>query len=400
MISSHEALVRAEQAARTSYGRILALLVSWTGDVQLAEDALSDAFERALRSWPERTPANPDAWLLTAARNRLRDHWRSAEVRRATPLDAEWDAPPVEDDVDPDAIPDRRLELMLVCAHPAIGSADRTPLMMSTVLGYTAAQVGAAYAVPSRTMATRLVRAKRRIKANRIPFRIPGRDALPDRLDAVLEAVYGALSIDWRTAGPLGPRALAETVAHLMPTDPEARGLAALAALLAARAPARSVEQFVPLDRQDPTTWDQPLVALAKDHLSAAHAAGVVGRFQIEATIALTHSTREPGAEPDWRTLLGLYDALLVLAPTLGARIARAVVMGRLDGPRAGLAALDAIGTAVDGMQAAWAARGHLQLSAGERADAAGSLDRAAELSTDDRERQYLQQLAVQAREP
>lgn len=398
VVSSQDALVRAEQAARSSYGRILALLVSWTGDVQRAEDALSDAFERALRTWPEQVPANPDAWLLTAARNRLRDHWGSAEVRRTAPLDIERDAPAVEDEIDPDAIPDRRLALLLVCGHPAIAAGDRTPLMLNTVLGYTAAQVAAAYAVPRRTMATRLVRAKRRVKANRIPFRIPDRHALPARMDAVLEAIYGALSIDWRGAEELGPGSLAETVAQLAPQDAEARGLAALAALLAAGAPARSGEEFVPLDQQDSRSWDHVLITRAKAHLARAHEAGEPGRFQLEATIALLHRTRDPGAEPDWPTVLGLYDALVAIVPSLGARIARATVVGRVHGPRAGLAALDEIGTQADAMQAAWAARGHLQWSAGDRPAAAQSLERAAEMSSDERERRYLRQRGTMAR--
>src|SRR6202034_4794727 len=191
-------------AARDSYGRLLALLAAATSDLSAAEDALADAFERALRTWPSQgVPGSPDAWLLTVARNRLRDQWKSARVQRAVPLDAGLDVLVHIDDVDVDAIPDRRLELMLVCAHPAIERAVRTPLMLNTVLGFTAEQVGRAFSVPPSTMATRLVRAKKRIKAAGIPFRIPDLADLPARMASVLEAVYGAYVIDWST-GPQG----------------------------------------------------------------------------------------------------------------------------------------------------------------------------------------------------
>ena len=153
-------------AARDSYGRLLALLAASGSDLAAAEDALADAFERALRTWPSQgVPGNPGAWLLTVARNRLRDQWKSARAQRAVPLDAGLGSLAHIDDIDVDSIPDRRLELMLVCAHPAIESAVRTPLMLNTVLGFTAEQVGRAFSVPPSTMATRLVRAKKRIKA-------------------------------------------------------------------------------------------------------------------------------------------------------------------------------------------------------------------------------------------
>ena len=217
-------------AARDSYGRLLALLAASASDLGAAEDALADAFEQALRTWPSHgVPGNPDGWLLSVARNRLRDQWKSARVQRAVPLDAARDALAHVDDVDVDSIPDRRLELMLVCAHPAIDRAVRTPLMLNTVLGFTAEQVGRAFSVPPSTMATRLVRAKKRIKAAGIPFRIPDRADLPARMTSVLEAVYGAYVIDWAT----GPQArqlpsealhLAEVLTTLVPGDPEARG--------------------------------------------------------------------------------------------------------------------------------------------------------------------------------
>src|SRR6202167_6173409 len=320
-------------AARDSYGRLLALLAAATSDLSAAEDALADAFERALRTWPSQgVPGSPDAWLLTVARNRLRDQWKSARVQRAVPLDVGQDVLVHIDDVDVDAIPDRRLELMLVCAHPAIERAVHTPLMLNTVLGFTAEQVGRAFSVPPSTMATRLVRAKKRIKAAGIPFRIPDLADLPARMTSVLEAVYGAYVIDWST-GPqarrLPPEALhlAEVLATLVPGDPEARGLAALIELSMARAPARvDAGGFVPLADQDPSLWNAQLIGRAHEHLRAAHARGQLGRFQLEAAIQAVHCARNHGARgrdgtTDWATLLTLHRILHAVAPSLGRRV-------------------------------------------------------------------------------
>ena len=255
---------------------------------------------------------------------------------------------------------------MLVCAHPAIERAVRTPLMLNTVLGFTAEQVGRAFSVPTATMATRLVRAKKRIKAAGIPFRIPDRADLPARMNSVLEAVYGAYVIDWAT----GPQArqlpsealhLAEVLTTLVPGDPEARGLAALIELSAARAAARTDAdgRFVPLADQDPSRWNAHLISRAHEHLRAAHARGQLGRFQLEAAIQAVHCARNHGAgtEPrgsqprgrgsdgttDSPALLALHRVLHAVAPSLGSGVALAAVTAEVDGPAAGLATLDAL---------------------------------------------------------
>ena len=396
-------------AARDSYGRLLALLCASTGDLASAEDALADAFERALRTWPEQgVPVSPDAWLLTVARNRLRDRWRSAQWQRTGPLDVELHASIHLDSVDLDAIPDRRLELMIVCAHPAIERAVHTPLMLNTVLGFTAEQIGRAFSVPASTMATRLVRAKRRIKTARIPFRIPERSDLPGRMTAVLEAVYGAYVIDWATTGPEARQVpadalhLAEVLTTLVPEDPEVHGLAALVQLSAARLPARLDGQgrLVPLNEQDPSRWHDRLIHRAHEHLRAAHACGRVGRFQLEAAVQAVHCARRDTGTTDWPALLDLHGALQAVAPSLGGAVALAVATGEVEGPAAGLARLDDLliagGAQARRFQPARAARASLLERLGRYAEAAVAYDSAIDVTHDPAEREHLQRRRMQ----
>jgi predicted RNA polymerase sigma factor len=404
LTSDDRSVAVAGLAARDSYGRLLALLAASTSDIAAAEDALADAFERALRTWPAQgVPANPDAWLLAVARNRLRDHWKSAQAQRACPLDGQQDALIHTDDLDVDAIPDGRLELMLVCAHPAIERAAHTPLMLNTVLGFTAEKIGRAFSVPASTMATRLVRAKKHIKAARIPFRVPDRGDLPARMTAVLEAVYGAYVIDWATTGPQ-PRQLPSEALHLaevltrcVPGDPEAHGLAALVQLSASRAPARlgAEGRFIPLSDQDPSLWDARLIDRAHEHLRAAHAQGQLGRFQLEAAIQAVHCARRGAAKTDWPTLLALHRALHAIAPSLGCGVALAAVTAEVEGPAAGLAALDGLlqdaGEPARRFQPARATRAHLLDRLGRDEEAVAAYDSAIDLTHDTAERQYLQ---------
>ena len=393
------AAASASLAARTGYGRLLALLAAGSHDLAGAEDALADALEQALRRWPvDGVPDRPEAWLLTVARNRRRDAWRSAEATRTTPFDPAVHAPVHLDDVDPDAVPDRRLELMLVCAHPAISAGDRTPLMLNTVLGFTAEEVGRAYAVPTRTMATRLVRAKRRVRDNRIPFRIPDRSHLPERMDAVLAAVYAAYVIEWST-GPgdrdLPPEALhlAEVLVELAPDDPEVRGLAALVELSAARRAARTAPDgsFVPLAEQDPARWDERLIARAHEHLRAAHATSVLGRYQLEAAVQAVHCARRDSGTTDWATLLELHRSLAVVAPSLGSATALAAVTAEVEGAAAGLALLDADASRTTRFQPAWATRAALLRRLGRDTEAAVAFDHAIALTHETPERRHLE---------
>jgi predicted RNA polymerase sigma factor len=392
---------RVAQVTRDSYGRLLALLAAPTRDITAAEDALADALERALARWPDDgIPANPEGWLLTVARNRLRDVWKSSGYRMTEPLDeSDYASTPLDDDMP--AIPDRRLELMLVCAHPAIASNIRTPLMLQAVLGVEAAAIATAFAVEPSTMAQRLVRAKKRIRDAGIPFVLPDREDLAERLPAVLEAVYGAYAIDWQLAPQGAPIEslsaealhLALVLAALLPDEPEVLGLAALLCLSEARRPARRTVDgaFIPLDEQDTGLWDSVLIARGEALLHRAHDHRRPGRFQYEAAIQSAHCTRAAKGSVDLNALRKLHRALLRVAPSLGAAVASAAVDGETDGPDAGLRALDAIDDpAVERFQPAWTIRAHLLAEAGRVVEAAEAYRRAIDLTADPLVADYL----------
>jgi RNA polymerase sigma-70 factor (ECF subfamily) len=395
------AAARAEQVARASYGRLLAILAAPTGDIPAAEDALADAFVRAMTTWPrDGIPDNPEGWLITVARNRQRDVYKSAAYRTAAPLDDESHEWSPLDEFDPVAIPDKRLALLFVCAHPAIAPGIRTPLMLQTVLGFDAAQIAAIFAIPESTIAGRLVRAKRRIKDARIPFAVPEKGGMPSRLPAVLEAVYGCYAIEWqRVPGATGRGTLADealylaiTLASLLAKEPEAFGLAALICLSMARANARDGDDFVPLDEQDVALWDASLIREGERYLRQAHALGRIGRFQLEAAIQSVHCDRAVSGTTDWVALRTLYEGLIRVAPTLGALVSHAATIAETDGPAAGLNRLNALDNpGIPRFQPAWATRAHLLAELGKMDDARTAFAKAISLTTDPRLRVYLQ---------
>ncbi len=403
MSHSSEAGRAAERVARESYGRLVAYLAARTRDVAGAEDALADAFAAALRVWPvEGVPDNPDAWLLTAARHRQTDAIRRRQTRAAGEAHVKLIAEELEDiAASPEHIPDRRLALMFACAHPAIERGMRAPLILQTILGLTANDIAAAFLIPPATMGQRLVRAKARIKDAGIPFRIPEPAELPDRLDAVLDAIYAAYSKGWNEVGeaelpPIADEAiwLGRLIVSLLPEEPEALGLLALMLHTDARRPARRspAGDYVPLSEQDADLWDERLIAQAEQALHAANRLPRTGRFQIEAAIQSAHAVRRLGRPVDWRAILALYDALQRVTTSPVVSLNRAMALAEVAGPVSGLTELERIATdaRLENYQPFWAAKADLLKRAGSDSHATEAYAQAIALATDPAIRKFL----------
>lgn len=399
------AISAAEATARRSYGKLVAFLAARTRDVAAAEDALSAAFEAALRDWPASgVPANPEAWLMTAARRQLIDASRRRRTREDAVPDLMLLADVSTDDDTPRAIPDDRLLLMFACAHPAIEASVRAPLILQTVLGFDAATIASAFLVAPSTMGQRLVRAKGKIKQAGIPFRLPDHDDLPQRLDAVLEAIYATFTEGWSDPGGTEARGrnladegiwLGHLVTVLLPDEPEALGLLALMLHAQARRGARRDAQghYVPLAEQDLARWDDGLIDDAETLLLRASQHQRIGRYQLEAAVQSAHVVRRRSGRADWAAIAQLYDALYALTASPVVAINRAIAIAETRGAAAGLAALDDIAddTRLNEYQPWWASRAGLLAAVGDHRSADAAYLRAIGLEADPAVRHFLQ---------
>jgi RNA polymerase sigma-70 factor (ECF subfamily) len=401
-----EARATAESTARHSYGKLVAFLSARTRDVAAAEDALADAFASALARWPVAgIPDNPEAWLMAAARRKAIDGVRRQRTRVNADPHLKLMAEEASEVIEEGGIPDERLRLMFACAHPAIDPAIRAPLILQTILGFDAARIASAFLVSPSTMGQRLVRAKARIRETGIPFRIPDRPELPERLDAVLAAIYAAFAEGW--ADPAGTETrrrelageaiwLGRLVASLMPNEPEALGLVSLMLFAEARRAARRDTNggYVPLAEQDVTKWDQTLITEAEGLLLRASAMGRPGRYQIEAAIQSAHVVRRSTGQADWRAIVDLYGVLAAMVPSPVVAVNRAVAVAQAGHAGDALAALDELADdpRLADYQPYWAARAELLARAGKQAEAATAYDRAIGLEPDPSVRAFLQE--------
>jgi predicted RNA polymerase sigma factor len=392
-----------ERVARESYGRLVAYLSARTHDVASAEDALSNALIAALTTWPrDGVPQNPEAWLLTTARHSLIDLVRHRQIAEASEPSLLLLREESKEAMMSAKFPDERLKLLFVCAHPAIDPAMHTPLMLQTVLGLDAVRIAHAFLVSPTTMGQRLVRAKTKIRDGGIRFEVPQERELPQRLDAVLEAIYAAFGIGWDDMAGVDQRGrdlaeeaiwLARVLLQLMPREAEVRGLLALMLHCEARRPARRGPdgRYIPLSAQDTQQWSLPLIDEAERHLAAASSRNCAGRFQLEAAIQSVHAERVRSGRTEWSATVLFYEQLIRISPTLGARIGHAAAIGEANGPQAGLAALDGIDRhAAAGYQPYWAVRAHLLQRLGKTPEAGDAFDRAIGLAEDPAVRQFL----------
>ncbi|MGW4683238.1 RNA polymerase sigma factor [Micromonospora taraxaci] len=348
--SSVEAVFREER------GRLLASLVHRFGDLDLAEEVASEAIEAALVHWPtDGVPSRPGAWLLTTARRRAVDRLRRDKVlaTRLAVLRAEAEradpAPPADADRD---LPDDRLALFFTCAHPALAAPDRGALTLRFLAGLTTVEVARAFLVPPATMAQRLVRAKRKIRDARIPFRVPGEDELPGRLPTVLQAVYSVFTEGYAaSSGPdlqridLAEEAirLGRILRRLLPAEREVAGLLGLMLLVHARRDARTGPDgaMILLDEQDRGRWDRQMIEEGRELVVVALTGPAPGPYGVQAAIAALHDEAADVASTDWPQVVALYDVLLDLVPSPIVALNRAAAVAMRDGPEAGLALLD-----------------------------------------------------------
>jgi len=412
-VTSAGAAGSVEAVFREERGRLLGLLVRQFGDLDLAEDAASDAIEAALERWPaDGVPTTPLAWLLTTARRKAVDRLRrdKAYAARLAIMQIEAQqhvttAPGMTGQDIADAheeFPDERLRLFFTCCHPALSLEAQTALTLRCLAGLSTSEVARAFLVPRATMAQRIARAKRKIRDARIVFGVPGRDELTRRLPAALRVIYLIFTEGYaastgeellRTDLTEEAIRLARILHRLLPAEPEVSGLLALLLLVDARRAARTdaAGELVPLDDQDRAMWDAGRIAEGRDLAVAALREPGWGPYAIQAAIAAVHAEAPNIATTDWPQVVALYDVLAQLSPSPVVQLNRAVAVAMRDGPQAGLAALDTLETGpLRGYHLLPAARADLLRKLGHTTEAATAYQAALELATNERERTYL----------
>src|SRR4051794_34968630 len=399
---------------RREIGRCTATLIRVLGDIDLAEDAVAEAFAIAAEQWPiHGVPPNPGGWITTTARNRAIDRRRRDSTRTDRYLaahrmqgdDMDPDHNPELDDLDGfvDVVADDQLRLMFLCCHPALAAEAQVALTLRLLGGLDTPEIARAFLVPEATLAQRIVRAKRKLRDNHASYRVPRAAELPDRLHAVLVTVYliyteghTATAGDALTRVDLSHEAirLGRVLTELMPDEPEAVGLLALMLLTEARRPARTGADgsMIRLADQDRTKWDRTLIAEGHALVRACLRRNQPGPFQIQAAIAAVHADAPAAVETDWSQIVALYDQLLALRPNPVVALNRAVAVGELRGPSAGLNALDALeAAALEDYQPYHAARADLLSRAGQPDEAVAAYERAIALSSNAAERRFLE---------